>query len=499
MSKKAIFASAFLLVFALAFGAVMVVNFSNVKSLVADSQIDFKTAPPVQTSNDLKGLNDAFVEISKTVTPSVVFIDVTGNAKQNKNEDQNFQFFFGPDMQMPDNMPQHGSGSGVIISKDGYIITNNHVIAMASDKGIKVILSDKREFTAKLIGTDPNTDIAVIKIDADNLSVSSVGNSDDVHVGQWVLAIGNPLGLNNTVTAGIVSALGRNINIDGNSYAINNFIQTDAVINPGNSGGALVDINGLVVGINAAIKTTTGYYQGYGFAIPINIAKNVASELIKNGKIERGYIGVSIKDVDSKEAKGLGLEKAKGVLIQNVIKGGAGEDAGLKTGDVIFTVDGKEVNAANELQTIIGSKRPGETASLKVFRDGKTIDVQVKLKPKTDNVQTSVENQGLKKDETESNLKKFESIGLIVTDLTDAVKRQNEVEYGVVVKDVAHFSEAFNRGLRSGYVIIEADKQKITGISDLENILSKKSKGDVIVLKVVTQQKDIRLIAIEIQ
>jgi serine protease Do len=499
MSKKAILASAFLLVFALAFGAVMVVNFSNVKSLVANSQIDFKTAPPVQTSNDLKGLNDAFVEISKTVTPSIVFIDVTGNAKQNKNEDQNFQFFFGPDMQMPDNMPQHGSGSGVIISKDGYIITNNHVIAMASDKGIKVILSDKREFTAKLIGTDPNTDIAVIKIDADNLSVSSVGNSDDVHVGQWVLAIGNPLGLNNTVTAGIVSALGRNINIDGNSYAINNFIQTDAVINPGNSGGALVDINGLVVGINAAIKTTTGYYQGYGFAIPINIAKSVASELIKNGKIERGYIGVSIKDVDSKEAKGLGLDKAKGVLIQNVIKGGAGEDAGLKTGDVIFTVDGKEVNAANELQTIIGSKRPGEIASLKVFREGKTIDVQVKLKPKTDNIQSGVENQGLKKEETESNLKKFESIGLIVSDLTDAVKKQNEVEYGVVVKDVAHFSEAFNRGLRSGYVIIEADKQKITGISELESIINKKNKGDIIVLKVVSQQKDIRLIAIEVQ
>jgi len=499
MSKKAIFASAFLLVFALAFGAVMVVNFSNVKSLVANSQIDFKTAPPIQTSNDLKGLNDAFVEISKTVTPSVVFIDVTGNSKQKGNEDPNLQFFFGPDSQMPDNMPQHGSGSGVIISKDGYIITNNHVIAMASDKGIKVVLSDKREFTARLIGTDPNTDIAVIKIEADNLAVSSVGNSDDVHVGQWVLAIGNPLGLNNTVTAGIVSALGRNINIDGNSYAINNFIQTDAVINPGNSGGALVDINGLVVGINAAIKTTTGYYQGYGFAIPINIAKNVASELIKTGKIERGYIGVSIKDVDSKEAKGLGLDKAKGVLIQNVIKGGAGEDAGLKTGDVIFTVDGKEVNAANELQTIIGSKRPGETASLKVFRDGKTIDVQVKLKPKTDDISSNVEIPGKKKDETESNLKKFESIGLIVTDLTDAIKKQNEVDFGVVVKDVAHFSEAFNRGLRLGYVIIEADKQKITSISDLESIMNKKSKGDIVVLKVVTQMKDIRLIAIEVQ
>jgi serine protease Do len=499
MSKKAIFAGAFLLVFALAFGAIMVVNFSDVKSLVANSQIDFKTAPPVQTNNDLKGLNDAFVEISKTVTPSVVFIDVTGNAKQKNGDEQNFQFFFGPDMQLPDNMPQHGSGSGVIISKDGYIMTNNHVIAMASDKGIKVVLSDKREFTAKLIGTDPNTDIAVIKIDATDLPVSSVGNSDDVHVGQWVLAIGNPLGLNNTVTAGIVSALGRNINIDGNSYAINNFIQTDAVINPGNSGGALVDINGLVIGINAAIKTTTGYYQGYGFAIPMNIAKNVASELIKNGKIERGYIGVSIKDVDMKEAKGLGLDKAKGVLIQNVIKGGAGEEAGLKTGDIIFTVDGKEVNAANELQTIIGSKRPGENAALTVFREGKTIDVQVKLKPKTDDIATNIETPEKKKDETESNSKKFDNLGLIVTELTDGIKKQNVVEYGVVVKDVAHFSEAFNRGLRAGYVIIEADKQKITNISDLESIINKKSKGDIIVLKAATQMKDIRLIALEIQ
>lgn len=170
MSKKAIFASAFLLVFALAFGAGMVLNFSNVKPLSADSQIDFKTAPPVQTSTDLKGLNDACVEISKIVTPSVVFIDVTGKSKQNNEEmDKNFQFFFGPDMQMPDNMPQHGSGSGVIISKDGYIITNNHVVAKADENGIKVILSDKREFTAKLIGTDPNTDIAVIKIDEENL------------------------------------------------------------------------------------------------------------------------------------------------------------------------------------------------------------------------------------------------------------------------------------------------------------------------------------------
>ncbi len=500
MSKKAIFAGAFLLVFALAFGAIMAVNFSNVKSLVANSQIDFRTDPPVKAGNDLKGLNDAFIEISKTVTPAVVFIDVTSNVKQNnKNEDKNFQFFFGPDFQMPEDVPQHGSGSGVIISKDGYIMTNNHVVSNASDKGIKVILSDKREFTAKLIGKDQNTDIAVIKIDADNLPVASVGNSDNVQVGQWVLAIGNPLGLNNTVTAGIVSALGRNINIDGNSYAINNFIQTDAVINPGNSGGALVDINGQVVGINAAIKTTTGYYQGYGFAIPMNIAKNVAAELIKNGKIERGYIGVSIKDVDMKEAKGLGLDKARGVLIQNVIKGGAGDEAGLKTGDVILSVDGKDVNAANELQTIVGSKRPGETAALVVFRDGKNMDVSVKLKPRTEG-DVSVNSETGKNDNNESELKskKFESIGILVTELPESVKKQYEVDNGVLVKDVAHFSEAFNRGLRSGFVIIEADKQKISSVSDLESVLGKKGSGDIVVLKVVTQQKDIRLIAIEL-
>jgi len=497
MSKKAIFASAFLLVFALAFGAIMAINFSGSDRLIANSQIDFRTDTPVKSSNELKGLNESFVEIAKTVTPAVVFIDVTGNVKQNP-EDKNFQFFFGPDFQMPENMPQHGSGSGVIISKDGYILTNNHVVSNAADKGIKVILSDKREYTARLIGTDKNTDIAVIKIDADELPVASVGNSDNVQVGQWVLAIGNPLGLNNTVTAGIVSALGRNINIDGNSYAINNFIQTDAVINPGNSGGALVDINGFVVGINAAIKTTTGYYQGYGFAIPINIAKNVAAELIKYGKIERGYIGVSIKDVDSKEAKGLGLDKAKGVLIQNVIKDGAGDEAGLKTGDIILTVDGTEVNAANQLQTVIGSRRPGDVVTLLVFRDGKNMDVKVKLKPRSDSDVAATEN-GNKNQELHENSanRKLESLGLIVSELTEDMKAKYEVSGGIIVKDVAHFSEAFNRGMRSGFIIIETDKQKVNSITDFENILSKKEKGDVLVMKVVTQMKDIRLIAVE--
>jgi serine protease Do len=500
MSKKSIIVSAFVVVAVLFFTAVLVANFSGLKRLIAGSQIDFKTDAPVTANQNIKGLNDAFVEISKAVTPSVVYIDVTAETKKNddKNENEMYKYFFGPDFKM-DQQPQHGSGSGVIVSQDGYIITNNHVVKDASDKGIKVILTDKREFTAKLIGTDPNTDVAVIKIEADNLSVASIGNSDDVQVGQWVLAMGNPLGLNNTVTAGIVSALGRNVNVSGDTYAINNFIQTDAAINPGNSGGALVDINGFVIGINAAIQSTNGYYQGYGFAIPINIVKSVSSELIKSGKIERGYIGVSIKDVDTKEAKGLGLDKAKGVIVENVLKGGAGDEAGVKSGDVILTVDGKEVNAANQLQTIIGSHKPGESITLSVYRDGKTVNIPVKLKALENKQNIADNSQNNNNDNSEAKSKKFDNVGFAVSDITGNIKKEYDIENGVLVKEVKNYSEAFNRGLRAGLVILEADKSKIENTDQLASIINKKTKGDILVLKVVTQNKDIRLIAIEVQ
>src|SRR5690606_38614229 len=312
ISKKLVLSSALVLIIALTFGAVLLASLNTGSILVADSRVDFKTTPPIANENPtVRELNNAFIEVSEKVTPATVFIEVTTKGNNDK-ERNDLEFFFGPDM---NDMPSQGSGSGVIISSDGYIMTNNHVVSKATDDGIRVVLTDKREFNAKLIGTDPNTDIAVIKIDASDLPVASVGNSDDVRVGEWVLAIGNPLGLNNTVTAGIVSAIGRNIRM-GDSYSINNFIQTDAVINPGNSGGALVDMNGYVVGINAAIKTNTGYYQGYGFAIPINMAKDVAQELIEKGEVKRGYIGVAIRDVDIKEARGLGLNEPKGVLIQ---------------------------------------------------------------------------------------------------------------------------------------------------------------------------------------
>lgn len=492
MSKKAIIFAGLLIVAALSFGGLLIASFGNVKQIVASSQIDFKTTPPIQTPNQqLQNLNDAFVEISKTVTPTVAYIETITTGQGNMDM-EDFPFQFG-------NPGGKSSGSGIIISKDGYILTNNHVIKDAKEDGIKVLLTDKREFSAKLIGVDPNTDVAVLKVESTDLPVATIGNSDDVQVGQWVVAIGNPLGLNSTVTAGIVSALGRNIQLGGDSYAINNFIQTDAAINPGNSGGALVDINGSVIGINTAIKTTNGFYQGYGFAIPMNLAKNVASELIKSGKISRGYIGVSIKDVDTKDAKGLGLDKAKGVLIQDVLKGGAGDDAGLKTGDIILSVDGKEVNAANELQTIIGSHRPGDEVSLSIFRDGSTLNKVVTLKPRDESSSGLAENTKPNEGSNELTSKSFESVGITVSELPGNLKEKYNTENGIIINSVNRVSEGFERGLREGMVIVEADKENIDNVEQFNSIISKKSKGDPLVLKVKTPDGNTRLVVLEIQ
>jgi serine protease Do len=502
MSKKSIVAAGFVVLFSIIFGAVLVANFSGVKVLHSDTQVQFNTTPPITANTDLKSMNDAFVEISKTVTPSVVYIVVkTDPKKQDKKDNDQFKFFFGPDFEMPDQGPEMGSGSGVIISKDGYIVTNNHVVKGAGEHGIRVTLTDKREFDAKVIGTDPNTDIAVIKVDANDLPEISLANSDNVQVGQWVLAIGNPLGLNNTVTAGIVSALGRNIGINGGGYAIENFIQTDAAINPGNSGGALVDINGQLIGINSAIQTNTGYYQGYGFAIPVNIVKNVIQELIKNGKVSRGYIGVQIQTVDETMAKALGLDKAKGVLVQNVTKGGGGEEAGLQGGDVILSVDGKEVNASNELQVYINSKHPGDVVKVTLFRDGKTLDKEVTLKPRNDdNLETSQnDNSGKKEDMSSKGSTSVKALGLSVTDINPQIKDKYNISGGVVITSVDKYSDAFLRGLQEGIVIVEANKKKVNSSDDLADAISGKKSGDSVLLKIIDKTGTERILAVKIQ
>ncbi|MFI5144284.1 MAG: Do family serine endopeptidase [Ignavibacteria bacterium] len=504
MSKKSIIAAGFVVLLSLIFGAVLIANFSGVKLVRSDSQIEFNTTPPIKSPNqDMKSINDAFVEICKAVTPTVVSITVKTTPKKNEEpDDQGFHFFFGPDFKMPDQGPQIGSGSGVIISKDGYIVTNNHVVKDAGDNGIKVTLTDKREFTAKLIGTDPNTDVAVIKIEANDLPVMSLGNSDDVQVGQWVLAIGNPLGLNYTVTAGIVSALGRNVGIngDGSGYGIENFIQTDAAINPGNSGGALVDINGQLIGINSAIKTNTGYYEGYGFAIPVNLVKGVVSDLIKTGHVSRGYIGVNIQTIDETMAKGLGLDKAEGVLVQGIVKGGAGEDAGLKSGDVILAIDGKPVNAANELQSIVGSKHPGDVVNLTIFRDGSKIEKSVTLKPRAETENQAV-NNGKNEEQKEQDVasKNVKSLGLSVSELDNTAKKKYGVSEGVLVTAVDRYSDNIMRGIREGDVITEANKQKIGSVSDLTDAIRSKKTGDSVLLKVKSADGQERIVALEVQ
>lgn len=505
MPRKSIIAAGFVVLLSIIFGAVLIANFSGVKVVHSDSQIEFNTTPPITVNPNVKSLNDAFVEISKTVTPTVVYIEVkTAPKKQENNQqqpDQNdpFKFFFGPDGQMPDQGPEMGSGSGVIISKDGYIVTNNHVVKGAGEHGIKVVLTDKREFEGRVVGLDENTDLAVIKIEASDLPVMSMGNSDNVQVGEWVLAIGNPLGLNYTVTAGIVSAMGRNIGINGGGYAIENFIQTDAAINPGNSGGALVDINGQLVGINSAIKTNTGYYQGYGFAIPVNIVKSVAQELIKSGKVVRGYIGVQIQTVDETMAKGLGLDKAKGVLIQSVQKGGGGDEAGLQAGDVILSVDGKEVNASNELQVIINSKRPGDIAKLTVFRDGKTIEKDVTLKPRSEEEKQTATNKQEEGSNKGVNSTSLNSLGISVQDVNSTIKEKYNISGGVLVTGVERMSESMIRGLQEGFVIIEANKQKISNVGDMQDALKDKKSGDPVLLKVIDKTGQERIVALKIQ
>jgi serine protease Do len=504
MSKKSIIAAGLVVLSSIIFGAVLIANFSGVKVISSGSQIEFNTTPPISVNSDIKSLNDAFVEISKVVTPTVVYIEVKSGSTDNKKQPEKndpFRFFFGPDFEMPDPGPQMGSGSGVIISKDGYIVTNNHVVKGAGGSTrIKVVLTDKREFEAKIIGLDENTDLAVIKIEADNLPVISLGNSDNVQVGQWVLAIGNPLGLNNTVTAGIVSALGRNIGIGGGGYAIENFIQTDAAINPGNSGGALVDINGQLVGINSAIMTKTGYYQGYGFAIPVNLVKSVTQELIRSGKVVRGYIGVQIQTVDETMAKGLGLDRARGVLIQSVQKGGGGDDAGLQAGDVILAVDGREVNASNELQVIINSKRPGDIVRLTVFRDGKTFEKEVTLKPRQDEGKETSSNMNKEDSGNRSvSTTTVNSLGITVSEVPSNLKSKYNLSGGALVTNVDRYSESFMRGLSEGIIITEANKKKISGPDDLLSAIADKKAGDSVLLKIIDKSGTERIIAVKLQ
>jgi serine protease Do len=507
MSRKSVLAAIFLICIGIVFGVVLVSSFkSGVEpGFAGDPQVKLGAATPVKHIDaDLKAFSKAFVDVSKAVSPTVVTITVTTKANGKQDGDlREFFHFFGPDSKIPQPEPQQGAGSGVIISPDGYILTNNHVVDGADANRVVVYMNDRHEMKAKIIGTDPSTDLAVIKVDAKDLPTAAFGNSDELEIGEWVLAIGNPLQLQGTVTAGIVSALGRSIRIISDDYGIENFIQTDAAINPGNSGGPLVNLNGEVIGINTAIATTNGRYQGYGFAIPINLARTVAEDIIKNGRVRRGYIGVTIGAVDDREAKALGLEKAEGVIVQTLVDDGAAGAAGIREGDVILSVDSKEVNAPNELQTYIARKHPGDEVTLKIFRDGKRLEKKVTLRSRKEEKLAAKDvepNSEAREPDQETSVKdmSFDKLGLSVRSLASDEKKELAVERGVVVSHVEMFGEAYDRGIKEGDVILEADKKEIRSPKDLRSVLEKHKQGDAVLLRVKNKGGQMAFVAVQL-
>lgn len=493
MKVKGILGAVALVAIGVLFGALLVSGFGLVRPGWADINLG-ANQPPVNLDADATSFSKAFIEVAEKVTPAIVQISVVAE-RENPHKD----FFFFPfDNQMP--KEQQGSGSGIIISDDGYILTNNHVVENATK--VSVGLADKRTFSAKVVGTDPLTDLAVVKIDAENLTTAFLGESENLKVGQWVMAIGNPLSLSSTVTAGIVSAIGRGqLGLIRDSYGVEDFIQTDAVINPGNSGGALVDLSGAVVGVNSAIATRgTGTYIGYGFAIPINLAKTVAKELIANGKVNRGYIGVNIGEVDDALAKSVGLDKPRGIIIQGIVDGGAASETDLKSGDIILSIDGREVNQPNELQGYVASKTAGTTVNLKIFRDGKEIDRKITLKARDEDSKTQpvkMKDEDNSKSESKSNTISFENIGMTVKNLSEKEKENFNINSGIIITKVENFSKAADQRLGSGLVIVEADKKKVSDVSSFEKIVDSK-KGKAVLLKVQDKDGNSRFVGLEI-
>ena len=358
------------------------------------------------------------------------------------------------------------SGSGVIISEDGYVITNNHVVQDAET--INVVLNDKRSFVARLVGNDPSSDLAVIKIEADGLEPLQFGNSDEVKIGEWVLAVGNPFNLTSTVTAGIVSAKARNINILGNKMSnapIESFIQTDAAVNPGNSGGALVNLKGELVGINTAIASSTGSYTGYSFAIPSNIVRKVTSDLIQYGMTQKANIGVHFAEMDSKLAEVKGIKSVRGIYIGYVIKDGAADKAGIKDGDIITSIDGKSVNSNAEFNEVLAQHSPGDVVKVAIERDVKPFYFDVTLF-------NSMGNTDIIRNDTEA---AEQILSGSFREVNDKEKQQYGISKGIVIEKVGK-SPFARLGIKNGFIITSIDKKVNISIEDIRQLEKKKGK-----------------------
>ena len=372
-----------------------------------------------------------------------------------------FDEFFGLRRQQP--QIAQGFGSGVILTEDGFIVTNNHVIEDAQK--IAVVLNDKREFEARLVGTDPSTDIALLKVDAKDLPYLTYGDSDQLKLGEWVLAVGNPFNLTSTVTAGIVSARARNLGINNDQFSIESFIQTDAAVNPGNSGGALVNQQGNLVGINTAIASRTGSYSGYSFAVPISIVKKVVNDLKEFGEVQRALLGVNIATVDAEIAKEFNLDNVKGVFVAGVSENGAAREAGIEVEDVIISVAGEEVNTSSELQEKVSQYRPGDDVKIVVLRDGKKKQFTVTLRNKHGDTQILRDNSRVLGAE-------FEEVG-------EKEKEKLEIDFGIKIKnlDKGKLKEA---GIKEGFIVTFVNKKPIYEVNDLKREIGN-AKGGILV------------------
>ena len=367
-------------------------------------------------------------------------------------------------------MPDKSSGSGVIISKDGYIITNNHVVDGSGN--VHVTLNDNSEYSAEVIATDPDTDLAVLKIDANDLPTLPFANSNDVRIGQWVLAVGNPFNLNSTVTAGIVSAKARNIGVIGGAgnspfdYSIESFIQTDAAVNPGNSGGALVNLNGELIGINTAIATETGNYAGYSFAIPANLVKKVITDLIEFGVVQRGFIGVSIRDVDANMAKRRGLKINKGAYVISLTPNGAANEAGIEENDVITMVQKRVIRSASELQEEIANYRPGDKIAIKYLRGEQLMSTQITLRNMNGN--TSLLDKG----KSESKPRALAYLGASFAEVSADDLKKFDLTYAVQVRNLKKGGKLQKVGVEENFIITKIDRKPIESFNQFLELLN---------------------------